>query len=222
MDVTISASVLAADHGALADAARSAAAAGADMIHLDVMDGRFVPPITFGQEAVRALRRTVGLPLDVHLMIVEPERHIASFAAAGATIITVHAEAAVHLHRLLADIRGAGCRAGVALNPATPVTVLEHVLDLADLVLLMTVNPGYGGQSFLTGSVAKLARLQDLLRGLHPRPLVGVDGGVNPQTAPLACGAGADLLVAGTAIFEAADPATAIAALRRARPEPRT
>lgn len=215
MDVVISASVLAGDHGCLAAEARRAAAAGADCIHIDIMDGRFVPPITFGQEAVRALREAVTLPLDVHLMVEDPERHIASFAAAGAGFLTVHAETTPHLHRVLGDIRRAGCRAGVALNPGTGVDVLAHVLDLVDLVLVMTVNPGYAGQAFLPGSAAKLARLRPLLAGLPRPPWVGVDGGISPETAPRTLAAGANFLVAGSSIFGAADARAAVTALRR-------
>ncbi|MDQ7793671.1 MAG: ribulose-phosphate 3-epimerase [bacterium] len=215
MDVTISASVLAGDPGALTWEARRAKAAAADLVHLDVMDGRFVPPISFGQETARALGEAVDLPLDVHLMVEEPWHHIASFAAAGAHLITVHAEATPHLHRLLGEIHQAGCQAGVALNPATPVGVVAHVLDLADLVLVMTVNPGYAGQTFLPGSVEKLNQLRSMLRGVSRPPRVGVDGGIDLGTAPLALGAGADFLVAGTAIFGAADPLAAVAALRR-------
>lgn len=215
MDVMISASVLAGDHGCLAAEARRAAAAGADCIHVDVMDGRFVPPITFGQDAVRALRAAVKLPLDVHLMVEDPGRHIASFAAAGAGFMTVHAETTLHLHRVLEDIRRAGCRAGVALNPATGVNAVAHVLDLVDLVLVMTVNPGHAGQAFLPGSTAKLAGLRTLLQGLSRPPRVGVDGGISPETAPRVVAAGASFLVAGSAIFGAADARAAVAALRR-------
>ncbi|HSW10800.1 MAG TPA: ribulose-phosphate 3-epimerase [Bacillota bacterium] len=216
MGLTVSASVLAGDHGALAAEAIRASEAGADMIHVDVMDGRFVPPITFGQGVVEALGRAVALPLDVHLMVCEPERQVPWFVEAGAQLITVHVEASVHLHRVLGEIRQAGCGAGVALNPGTAAESVFPVLDLVDLVLVMTVNPGYAGQTFLPGMLSKVTKLLQLRTELARQPMIGVDGGVDPATAGQAIAAGADFLVAGTSIFRAADMAGAVAALRGA------
>jgi ribulose-phosphate 3-epimerase len=216
MGPKISASILAGDHGALTAEASRATDAKADLIHVDVMDGRFVPPITFGQGVVKALGRAAVLPLDVHLMVWEPERQVASFVEAGARLITIHIEACLHVHRVLDEIRRAGCGAGVAINPGTAAESVIPVLDLVDLVLVMTVNPGYAGQSFLPGMLSKVVRLQQLRAELVRPPMIGVDGGVDPMTARQTVAAGADLLVAGTSIFGAADMKRAVAALRGA------
>ncbi|MFC4100997.1 ribulose-phosphate 3-epimerase [Paenibacillus xanthanilyticus] len=211
----IAPSILSADFAALADDIRDVERAGADWIHIDVMDGHFVPNLTFGPLIVEAVRSATKLPFDVHLMIEKPEQYIPAFVQAGADRITVHAEACVHLHRVIHLIKEAGLPAGVALNPGTPISVLEHVLDDLDLVLIMTVNPGFGGQKFIPGSVQKLQALRSLLeqRGLSHMH-VQVDGGINAATAPLVRDAGANVLVAGNAIFTEQDRAAAISALR--------
>jgi len=199
--VAIEASILSADFSRLGEQARQAESAGVDAIQIDVMDGRFVPPITFGAGVVQALRSQVDLPLDVHLMIVEPERHLEAFAEAGADRIIVHQEATPHLHRLLQTIHELGVEAGVSINPATPLVVLEEILDLTDLIQIMTVNPGWGGQAFLYGQLDKIRRLKLLLgeRGLDVP--IGVDGGIDPTTAPLVVEAGASMLVSGSSIY---------------------
>ena len=207
-------SILAADFGRLAEEVQAVAAAGADWIHVDVMDGCFVPNITIGPAAVQAVRRATKLPLDVHLMIAAPALHLAAFARAGADILTVHAEACPHLHRTLQEIRDLGARAGVAFNPATPLDALEHVLELADLVLVMSVNPGFGGQKFIPAVVQKLeAARRAADRAGHPMD-VEIDGGITPDNAGIAARAGANVLVAGTAVFGAGDYAAAIRAIR--------
>lgn len=189
-------------------------AAGADLLHLDVMDGRFVPNISVGLPVVEALRKRTRLPLDVHLMIVEPERYVGDFVRAGADLVTVHAEACLHLQRALAQIREAGARAGVALNPATPPAAIQYVLDDVDLVLVMSVNPGFGGQSFLPAVLPKIRHVRTLL-GVRAVE-VSVDGGVTAANARALAEHGATVLVAGSAIFGAPDPAAALRALRRA------
>ncbi|MFM2418767.1 MAG: hypothetical protein RL385_3490 [Pseudomonadota bacterium] len=178
------------------------------------MDGRFVPNMTIGPLVVKALRRATTLPLDVHLMIVEPERYVEDFAAAGADIITVHAEACPHLHRVLQQIRGLGKKAGVSLNPHTPEDVLRYVLELTDLVLVMSVNPGFGGQDFIPAVLPKVSRIREMIRASGRNIHVEVDGGVKPGTARQVVEAGADVLVAGSAVFGAKSYADAIAALR--------
>ncbi len=217
--IAIEASILAADFARLGEEARAAEAAGVDGITVDVMDGRFVPDITFGPGVVRALRPLVHVPLDVHLMVVEPERHLAAFADAGAARLIVHQEASPHLHRTLQTIRGLGLEAGVAINPGTPLSALEEVLEQADLILIMTVNPGWGGQPFLPGQLDKVRRLRRLLaeRGLSIP--IAVDGGINPGTAPLAVQAGATVLMAGSSIYNRQAPvAQNVAALRASLP----
>ena len=201
--VKIAPSILSADFARLGEQVAEAEAAGADYIHIDVMDGHFVPNITVGPLVVEAVRRTTRLPLDVHLMIEAPERYIARFADAGADIITVHVEACPHLHRVVQQIKGLGVKAGVSLNPATPLGSLEEILGDVDLVLVMTVNPGFGGQEFIAGMLSKIRRLRRRLdeRGLKCE--LEVDGGINAETAPEVVAAGANVLVAGQAIFGA-------------------
>lgn len=210
----IAPSILSADMAALGDEVARVERAGADWIHVDVMDGRFVPNLTIGLPVVAALRRRTRLPLDVHLMIVEPERYAAEFVAAGADVLTVQAEASVHLYRTLVDIRAAGARAGVALNPATPLSAVEHVLEVADLVLVMTVEPGFGGQAFIPGMLPKIEALAHLLRARQLDVDIQVDGGLKGGTVGPAARAGANVFVAGTSVFGAPDAALAIQQLR--------
>ncbi len=214
--IQIAPSILAADFAALGQAVREAEAAGADFIHVDVMDGRFVPNLTIGPPVVAALHRVTRLPLDVHLMIVEPERYLRAFAEAGAAILTVHPEATIHLHRTLSQIRALGLKAGVALNPSTSEESLRYVLEVVDLVLVMSVNPGFGGQRFIPAVLPKIERVRAMLDGAgRQEVIVAVDGGISPQTAPQVIRAGADLLVAGSAVFRAeAGVAEAIRRLR--------
>jgi ribulose-phosphate 3-epimerase len=194
-------SILAADFTRLGEQVKEAEAGGAAMIHVDVMDGRFVPNITIGPLVVEAVRRVTSLPLDVHLMIVEPERHVAAFAEAGASRITVHLEASPNLHRTLQHIRELGCGAGVALNPHTPPGVLAEIMDRVDVINVMTVNPGFGGQELITGTLRKVAVLRAMIgEARHPIDLE-VDGGINHTTAMSAAQAGADVLIVGTAVF---------------------
>ncbi len=211
----IAPSILSADFGRLAEEVAAAERAGADWIHVDVMDGRFVPNITIGPVVVEAVKRATKLPLDVHLMIVEPERYVADFVKAGADLVSVHVEASPHLHRTLQQIRQAGARAGVVLNPATPVSSVEEVLGDADLVLVMSVNPGLGGQSFIPGATDKVRRLRQAIDSRGLKTLIEVDGGINAETAKLVVGVGADVLVAGSAVFREKDYRAAIDALRR-------
>jgi ribulose-phosphate 3-epimerase len=213
--VLIEASILSADFARLGEQAREAEAAGVDGIQVDVMDGRFVPNITFGAGGVRALRRLVSVPLDVHLMIVEPENHVEVFAEAGADRLIVHQETCPHLHRVLYRIHELNIEAGVAINPGTPLSVLEEVLALADLIQVMTVNPGWGGQPFLHSQLGKIRRLRRMLdqRGLDTH--IGVDGGISPTTAPLVVRAGVTMLVAGSSVYnDRASVAENVAALR--------
>jgi len=216
MNRLVAPSILAADFGRLAEEVAAVAAAGADWIHVDVMDGRFVPNITIGPAVVRAVRRATKLPLDVHLMIESPSLHIAAFADAGADFLTVHAEACPHLHRTLQEIRDLGPRAGVAFNPATPIDALDHVLELADLVLVMSVNPGFGGQKFIPAVVPKIEAARRAAARAGHTVDVEVDGGITASTAGLVADAGANVLVAGTAVFGTKDYAAAIRAVRGA------
>lgn len=213
--IKIAPSILSADFGILAEEIRGIAN-DADMIHIDVMDGSFVPNITLGQPVVRRIRQATDLPFDVHLMIVNPEEHIDSFADAGADAITVHAEASRHLHRTLERIRQRGVRAGVALNPATPVCAIEHVLHMVDMVLVMTVNPGFGGQSMIVEALDKVEAIAALARRNGLSFDIEVDGGINDETIGAAARAGANVFVAGSYVFGAENPREAIGVLRAA------
>ena len=211
---TIAPSLLAADFARLRDEVAAVEAAGADWLHLDVMDGRFVPNISFGPVVLKALRPHTRLPFDVHLMIAPVDPYVAGFAKAGANHMLLHPEAGPHLHRSLQLIRSHGCKAGVVLNPATPVESVAWALDLVDIILVMSVNPGFGGQQFLPSQLPKIAALRRMIDALDHPVALSVDGGITPATAPQALAAGADTLVAGTAVFSAPDYAAAIAALR--------
>jgi ribulose-phosphate 3-epimerase len=212
----IAPSLLSADFAALGDAIRLAEDAGADLIHFDVMDGHFVPNITVGPPVLKSLSRVSRLSIDAHLMIAEPDRYIEAFAEAGAGSIIVHVEAAVHLHRTVHLIKSSGAQAGVALNPATPVATLDDIAGDVDYVLVMTVNPGFGGQTFIPRSESKVRAVRELLRERGSSAPIMVDGGIDLRTAPRIVAAGADILVAGNFVFGSADPARAIRDLRAA------
>ena len=211
----IAPSLLSADFMRLGEEIRAAEAAGVDMLHLDIMDGHFVPNITIGPFVVEAIRRTTKLPLDVHLMIEEPDRYIADFIKAGADYLTVHVEASVHLHRTVHWIKDSGAKAGVSLNPATPVWSLDHILPDLDLVLLMSVNPGFGGQGFISQTLGKIRTVKDMLRDRGLLIPVEVDGGVKYDNAREVADAGADILVIGSAFFNSEDYRELTARLRK-------
>ncbi|KIY21641.1 MULTISPECIES: ribulose-phosphate 3-epimerase [Mesobacillus] len=212
--VKIAPSILSADFSRLGEEIKDVERGGADYIHVDVMDGHFVPNITIGPLLVEAIRPVTKLPLDVHLMIENPDQYIKAFANAGADYITVHVEACRHLHRTIQLIKSTGAKAGVVLNPATPVENLRHIIEDVDMVLLMSVNPGFGGQKFLTSVLPKIREVKKLADLYHPELEIEVDGGVNEETAKLVVEAGANVLVAGSAVFNNKDREAAIASLR--------
>ncbi len=213
--IRIAPSILSADFGRLAEEVRAIADAGADYVHVDVMDGHFVPNLTIGPPVIKAIRRATGLPLDVHLMIETPERWIGDYAEAGADLISVHAEACTHLHRTLQMIRHAGKKVAVSLNPSTPLEVLEYVLELCDMVLLMTVNPGFGGQSFIPQVVPKIRTLRDRADALGLALDIEVDGGIKVDNVDVVARAGANVFVSGSGIFGEGNYADTIAEMRR-------
>lgn len=215
MTLRIAPSMLSADLTRLPEQVNRVAEGGADWLHVDVMDGHFVPSLTFGAPLVRALRRLTTMPIDVHLMVERPERYLGEFADAGASVFTIHPEATVHVQRHLATARQLGMLAGLALNPSTPVALLEEIVEDVDLVLVMSVNPGYGGQSYIPQSSDKIRRTRALLDRRNSRAALEVDGGITPATIAEAWGAGADTFVAGTAVFGVADPAQAVRDLKR-------
>ncbi|AEV18679.1 ribulose-phosphate 3-epimerase [Geobacillus sp. G4] len=212
--IRIAPSILSADFARLAEEIRSVEEGGADWIHVDIMDGHFVPNLTFGPPVVAAIRPVTKLPLDVHLMIADPDRYIPAFAKAGADVISVHVEACVHLHRTIHFIKEQGVKAGVVLNPHTPVEMIRHVIGDVDLVLLMTVNPGFGGQAFIPAVVPKIREVARMASEQNKEVDIEVDGGINAETAPLCVEAGANVLVAGSAIYNERDRAAAIRTLR--------
>lgn len=215
MAILIAPSILSADHARLGEEIRAVEAAGADWLHVDVMDGHFVPNLTFGPPIIKALRKVTSLPFDVHLMIERPELSLAQYRDAGADMITVHVEACVHLHRTLTQIRELGARPGVTLNPATPVSALVHVLDLVDNVLVMSVNPGFGGQTFIPSALDKVRELAELKRVRGLQFHIEVDGGIAPDTIGEVAAAGADVFVAGSAVFGSKDYRATLALLRQ-------
>jgi ribulose-phosphate 3-epimerase len=213
--VTIAPSILSATFGRMAEEVAAVAEAGADWIHFDVMDGRFVPNITVGPDVLAAVKRATTIPLDVHLMIVEPERHIEAFAKAGADFITVHAEATTHLHRTLQAVHLLGCKAGVSLNPATGLDAVGHVLEELDLLLIMTVNPGFGGQKFIRPMLPKISDARELIDSIDREIHLEVDGGVTVANIAEVCDAGATAVVSGTGIFKTESYEVTITEMRR-------
>ena len=217
MIIKIAPSILSADFARLGEEIKDVELGGADYIHVDVMDGHFVPNITIGPLIVDAIRPITKLPLDVHLMIKNPDQYVESFAKAGADIITVHVEACTHLHRTIQQIKALGIKAGVVLNPHTPVSMIEHVIEEVDLVLLMTVNPGFGGQSFIHSVVPKIKQVAHIIQEKKLDVEIEVDGGVTPETAKLCVEAGANVLVAGSAIYNQKDRQAAISNIRNVK-----
>lgn len=219
----IAPSLLAADFGRLSEELEMFNASDADWLHLDVMDGRFVPNITFGMFIIEAINKVVSKPLDVHLMIVEPERYVPEFVAAGADVISVHYEACPHLHRNIQQIKQLGAKAGVALNPHTPVHLLKDLLHDIDMVCLMSVNPGFGGQKFIEQTYQKISELRRMANEIgHSNLMIEIDGGVTTQNAEALLGAGADVLVAGSSVFKASAPAATIRQLKKMNPYTQT
>lgn len=214
MTVRIAPSILSADFAKLGDEIAMVAEAGADWIHIDVMDGQFVPNLTFGAKVIETVRKLTDLPLDVHLMVVEPEKYLDDFARAGASVLTIHPEVSPHLHRQIARIKELGCLAGASLNPSTPLEAVAEVVTDLDLLLIMSVNPGFGGQQFIPQSVDKIRRARLLLNETGSRAALEVDGGINRDTIAKVWNAGADTFVAGNAIFGARDPRAELRALR--------
>ena len=215
--IKIAPSILSADFSAMGEAVASLKGQEADWVHLDIMDGAFVPNITFGPEMVRSLRPKTDLTFDVHLMVNDPQKWFKPFADAGAEYITFHAEAETHIHRAIQNLHALGLKGGVALNPATPLSACEWVIEDCDMILLMSVNPGFGGQKFIPCLPEKIRKLREMIRARNPECLIEIDGGVNPETAALCREAGADVLVAGSAVFKAADPRAMIRSLKGIR-----
>jgi ribulose-phosphate 3-epimerase len=211
----IAPSILSADFSRLGEEIRAVEQAGADLIHIDVMDGHFVPNITIGSSVIESLRGITKLPFDVHLMIEDPEKYIGAFVSAGSNMITVHVEAATHLHRLVEMIRESGCRAGVSLNPATSLDQVEEILPNVDLLLVMTVNPGFGGQKFIKGMENKIKKARNLVDHLSPDTLIEVDGGITLQNIKAVSDAGADIFVAGASVFKSGDYQRTIGEMKR-------
>lgn len=212
--ILVAPSLLSADFTRIHDAVKLAEQSGSDFIHLDVMDGVFVPNITFGPKMVRDIRKITKLPLDVHLMITRPEHYIEDFAAAGADFITIHGEATIHVHRVLSVIKSLGKKAGISLIPSTPVSAIEEVLPLLDIILIMTVNPGFGGQKLIPETLQKVKTLSELKNARDLNYLISVDGGINRDTAEMVRAAGADLLISGSAFFESSEPSAEVLFLK--------